>query len=108
MPIAKPRGSVPALGCKILNRNSRRSSDATTAVAAAVASTMRAAIHSLEARTNDGAAPNQEEIFPNIKRATPPTNHPEPSDQPNSRSLARSLPLSAVISHPLLFLSLLP
>ena len=74
MLIAKPRGSVPALGCKILNRNSRRSSDATTAaMAAAAASTMRAAIHSLEARTNDGAAPNQEEIFPNIKRATQPT-----------------------------------
>ena len=72
MLIAKPRGSVPALGCKILNRNSRRSSDATT-TAMAAASTMRAAIHSLEARTNDGAAPNQEEIFPNIKRATQPT-----------------------------------
>ena len=60
--------------------------------AAATPSTMRAAIHSLEARTNDGAAPNQEEISPNIKRATPPPTH-------HARSTNQ---VSAVISHPLL------
>ena len=58
------------------------------------AATMRAAIHSLEARTNDGAAPNQEEISPNIKRAGDSTIQAQVS-----------LPLSAVISHPLLSLS---
>ena len=54
------------------------------------AATMRAAIHSLEARTNDGAAPNQEEISPNIKRAGDSTIQAQVS-----------LPLSAVISHPI-------
>ena len=69
--------------------------------AAATPSTMRAAIHSLEARTNDGAAPNQEEISPDIKRESErphhqPTNPTCSLSQPKSRS-----PLSAVISHPL-------
>ena len=67
--------------------------------AAATPSTMRAAIHSLEARTNDGAAPNQEEISPNIKRESERPHHqPTMLAQPTQVSL----PLSAVISHPLL------